>query len=116
MTRETALFETSATNAEIAADASETIFITEDDKKATQKFFSFNNLEIVNDSDEDILIDLDGLATRRRTLFGKSAIVIKAEQGIFFNNVKITNKSSATAIPAAAVNGIARIVRREEQT
>lgn len=112
MVQEIALYESSATNAQINASSAETFFAAANDKQHQIKNNqSFNNLEIVNDSSNDLTIDLDGLSTRRRTLFAKSALVIKAEQGIFFTNLKITNKSSTAAVSASAINLIARIVK-----
>lgn len=109
---ETALYETNATNASISASASETFFSADIDKKAIQKYnSSFNFLEIVNNSSNDLFIDLDGLTARRRQLFARSTMVIKAEQGIFFNNVKVTNQSASTAISASVISLLARIVR-----
>lgn len=112
MTSEIANYENGAQNAEIPISGSEIFFSLNADMAAKSQFGSFNNLEIVNDSANDLFIDLDGLTTRRRTLFAKSTMVIKAEQGIYFNNVKVTNKSAAAVVSASAISLLARIVRR----
>lgn len=112
LVQEKAVYEAGVQNASIAASGSEIFFSRQIDKEATQKYGSFNNVEIVNDSAQTIKIELDGLSTRARILFAKSTLVIKAEQGIYYNNIKVTNQSSTTAIGANEVFLIGRIVRR----
>lgn len=108
------VYETNASNASIAADASEFFFSNEVDRQNTTKWQqSFNFLEIVNDSSINIEIYLDGLSTRKRVLFGKASIIIKPEENIFFNNVKLTNTSSTTAITAADITLNAAIMKPE---
>lgn len=107
---ELARYEAGYTNESIAASGSETFFISALDQAAKSQFKSFNNLEVVNDSTIDLFIDLDGLSIRRRKLFAKSTIVIKAEQGIFWDTIKITNTSSTTAVDASTLNLTGRIV------
>lgn len=105
--------ETSFTNAQINASSSENFLSSENNRAQTTKNGqSFNFLEIVNASSNTIQIDLDGLSTRRRVLFGNAALVILPEEEIFFNTVKITNASASTAISASAITGIARIMKR----
>lgn len=105
-------YESNKTNAQIAATASEFFFSTNDDRNYLLKYqSSFNYLEIVNNSDEDIIVYFDGLATKYRRLFGKSIIVIKPEENIYFNTLKITNTSGANAITAGDLIIIARIMK-----
>lgn len=103
-------YEKHTTNAEIAASASATFFVGSDETQNKDKWGSFNYLEIINDGDIDIKFQLDGLSTRERKLFGKSVVVIKAEENIFFNTLKITNTSGADAIAAGDINIVARIM------
>lgn len=111
ITEGAAVYETSATNASIAASASESFLISTIDQEGKLQWGSFSYLEIVNDDVQTLDIDLDNLSTRRRRLFGKSTLVIKPSEGIFFNTLKITNTSSTTAVGAANIKIIARIVR-----
>lgn len=107
-----AVYESGYQNAEISASGSEIFFSETNDHVAKSQYNqSFNNLEIINDSPNDLTIELDGLSTRKRTLFGKSAMVMKAEEGIFWNTVKVTNKSSSVVVDAGDVSLIGRIVR-----
>lgn len=99
----TSRYENGAQNASIAASASETFFSGALDKAACSQWGSFNYLEIVNNSNNDIAVELDGLSSRRRILFARSAMVIKIEEGTYWNNVKLTNLSSTTAITAGDV-------------
>lgn len=105
--------EADFTNAEIAASASEHFLSSEYNRSQMTKVGqSFNFLEVVNNSSNTINIDLDGLSTRRRVLFGNSALVIQPEEQIFFNTIKITNTSSSSAISAAGIVGIARVMKK----
>lgn len=110
MAIEIAKYETSKTNVELTSGASEIYFSDSEDKANVQKFGSFNFLEVANDSSSDIDIFLDGLTTRRRRLFGRSVLVIKADQGIFFNTLKITEQSALT-IDAGDIRINGRIVK-----
>ena len=107
-----AVYEKHKTNAEIAASASEYFFIESDDVANKDRYGSFSYLEIVNDSNIDIKIRLDGLGDRERKLFAKSSIVIDPKDSIFFNTVQLINTSSTTAITAADLNIIARIMQK----
>jgi hypothetical protein len=99
-------------SAQITAGASGYFFQNQSDKEATIKWGqSFNYLEINNFSSREIAIYLDGLATRIRKISGKSNLVIKPEEEIFFNNVKITNLDGASAIAANELVLIARIMK-----
>lgn len=113
-----AVYENGATNAEIAAGgtAFEFLFSGTADKQAISRYGqSFNSLEINNDDANTVLdIDLDGLTTRRRRLFAKSSLVIEPKDGIFFNNVKITNTDAANATGAGNIKAIARIALPEK--
>jgi len=105
-------YETTQQNsAQILASGVLTFLSTEADKAQTSQWGSFSYLEVINDSGVEIKIDLDGLTTRRRTLFGKSVLIIKTEEGLFFNNVKITNADGATAVAANEITVSARIGR-----
>ena len=105
-------YEVADTNSgTIAAAASQTFLSGALDKAANSQHGSFNYLELVNDSSEEILVDLDGLSIRRRKLFQKSVLVIKPSENIFFNNVKITNNDSSNTIAANEIQIIGRIVR-----
>jgi len=107
------LYEETATNAEIAAAASETFFSTNAAKQQIAKNQqSFNALEINNDdASTDIDVDLDGLAARRRRVFSKSSMVISPEDGIFFNNVKVTNVHASSATGSTKLKLNARMLR-----
>ncbi len=108
----TAVYETHEANAEIAASASAFFFSSTNDKVQLQKHNqSFNYLEIINDSSIDIEVYLDGLASRKRLLFGKTAMIIKPEESIYFNTIKLTNTDGATAITAGQVQLIARALK-----
>lgn len=111
MTQVIVKYETTFTNgaSTIAPSASLTLLSTDSDQRATSLYGSFNYLEIINDSSAELNIDLDGISTRRRRLFGKSVVVIKAEEGIYFNNVLITNTDGATTVQASEISGSARI-------
>ena len=102
-------YETTVQNDEILASASQSFFNTSADYQAKSQFGSFNYLEVINDSLYPIWIDLDGLKTRRRILFPQSALIIKSEENIYFQNVLITNKDSGNAIGASLINVSARI-------
>lgn len=104
-------YEVHTTNAEIAASASAYFFNAVSDKQNKDKHGSFNYLEIINDGDISIKFQLDGLATRERELFGKSTIVMKAEESIFFDTLKVTNMDAVTAIAAGKLLFIARILK-----
>lgn len=108
-------YESSATNAEIAASASETFFSSGNDRVNVQLHQqSFNYLEVINNNaSTNLEIYLDGLATRKRILFPKSVMVIKAEESIYFNTIKITNSSGAAAITAGEIQLLARIMKPE---
>jgi len=107
------LYEEAATNAEIAAAASETFFATNAAKQQIAKNNQcFNSLEINNDSNSIVVdIDLDGLTTRRRRLFAKGNLTILPEDGIFFNNVKVTNTDAANALSATLLKLNARMLK-----
>lgn len=107
-----AVYEAGATNAEIAAAGYMIYFSGDADQAAKERFNqSFNSLEIVNDSDITLILELDNLTTRKRKLFAKSTLVFNAEEGTYFNTLKVTNTSATTAIAAGELNMIARIVR-----
>lgn len=97
-------YEEGATNAEIAAGGSnfEFFFSTNNAKQQISlNQSSFNTLELNNDSSNCVIdVDLDGLTTRRRRIAAKGNLSIAPEDGIFFNNVKVTNTSAANAIAA----------------
>ena len=99
-------------NAEIAASASETFFGGAVDSQKRTKDGSYNELEIINNSDIPVEFALDGLSDRKRKLFGKATVTIEAKDNIYFDTVKITNTSSTTAIDAADVTAIARILKK----
>jgi len=107
------LYEEGATNAEILAGASETFFATNNAKQQIAKNKQcFNSLEINNDSNTIVIdIDLDGLSSRRRRLFAKGNLSILPEDGIFFNNVKITNTDGANALSANSIKLNARMLK-----
>lgn len=105
------LYESGAQNASIAASASETFFSASLDKAATSQHGSFNYLEIVNNSNNDVQVLLDNLTARRRTLFARSAMVIKIEEGTYWNTVQLVNLSSTTAITAGDIQLQAKIAR-----
>lgn len=111
MTQIQVLYETPITNGSstIAPSASLTLLSDTTTLSQNSLYGSFNYLEIINDSACEINVDLDGISTRRRKLFGKSVLVIKAEEGIYFNNIKITNNDAATTIQANEISGSARI-------
>lgn len=104
-------YEKHDANAEIAASASAFFFVSKADQDARAKHGSFNSLEIINDGDIVIILDLDGLSTRRRKLFGKSTIVIEARENLFFDTLKITNTDAVTAISAADLQIVGRILK-----
>ena len=111
MVQEIANYEVGKSNAEITSGNSETFFKDQPDTEAKSKYGSFSYLEIVNDSASNIFIDLDGLTNRRRKLFARSTMVIKAEVGIYFDTVKIIEASSGT-IAADEIKLIGRILQR----
>ena len=104
------LYETYKENAQIAASGSETFFILAADRENKDKHGSFNYLEVINDSNIDILILLDGLTTRTRKLFAKSIMIIKPEENIYYNTVKITNTDGANVIAVSLIRLIGRIM------
>jgi len=107
------LYEESATNAQINATLSETFFSTANAKQQITKFQQcFNALEINNDDNAIVIdLDLDGLSTRRRRIFAKGNFSILPEDGIFFNNIRITNTDAANNLAAGKVKINARILR-----
>jgi len=108
----TAVYEKHTANAEIAASGNAIYFSDTEDKVQLQKANqSFNYLEIINDSSIVIEVYLDGLATRKRLLFGKTALIMKPEESIYFNTVKLTNTDAASAITAGEVQLIARALK-----
>ena len=112
ITKQEILYETQQQNSGVvAAAASVTLLSQIADKQAATQYGSFNYLELINDSSVEMYVDLDGLNTRRRTLFGKSVLVIKLEEGLYFNNVKVTNNDASTSITANQITAIARIGR-----
>ena len=107
------LHESSDTNAEIAASASQIFFTSDYDKQQLVKNQqSFNALEINNDDNTTpIDVYLDGLSSRKRRVFAKSSLVIAPEEGIYFNNVKVENTSGALAIAAGKIQLNARVLK-----
>jgi len=93
-----------AQNAEIAASSSEIFAAAQADVEAKQRYGSFNKLELYNESALDVRLELDGLTTRRRTIFAKSGFAIAPEEGIFFDTLKVTNLSSTTALAVDLLN------------
>lgn len=110
ITQGKALYETGVQNSQIAANGDAWFLTNQTDLENKQKFGSFNNLEIINNSTSKVNIDLDGLSTRRRILFGNSTLVIKPDEGIFFDTFKLTEIDGAI-ISADEIALIARIVR-----
>lgn len=104
-------YEATKSNAQITSGNSELFFIDKADQDARARWGSFNNLEIVNDSASDVFVDLDGLSTRRKKLFARSTMVIKSDQGIFWDTIKLTEDSSGT-INADEIKLTGRIVNR----
>jgi len=109
-TQGNALYEAGVQNGAISSSASAFFFTRGVDLENKQKYGSFNNLEIVNNSTNTLALDLDGQTTRRRVLFGKASIVIKPDQNIFFDTIKLTDLTGAN-IDADTIALIARIVR-----
>lgn len=106
------VYETNFTNANIAAAASETFLSNNADRAQVAKAKqSFNALEIYNTSALILFIDFDGLTTRRRKMFGNSALIIKPEENLFFNTIKITNGDAALQADATLIQGQARILK-----
>lgn len=116
----TAVYEAGATNAQINAGGTnfEFFFSNTADKQAVARYNqSFNSLEIVNDDSNTVIdVDLDGLSTRRRRVFSKSNLVIEPKDGIFFNNVKITNTDAANNTGAGNIKLIARIALPDKKS
>lgn len=114
MTTYKSLYESNDSNGSLidVSPAYATLFNSLFDRQRKVEFkSSFNYLEIINNSDNDIKIRLDNLSTRERLLFGKSIIVIKAEENIFFDTVQIINTSASVQISANAISAIARIMQ-----
>lgn len=106
------VYQTSFTNAEIAASASESFLSNNEDRAQVAKAKqSFNALEIYNGSSEVVFILLDGLSSRKRRLLANSTLIIEPREQIYFNTIKITNESAANAITANDIQGIARIMK-----
>lgn len=107
------IYETNVSNGSstIAPSASLGLLNADTDMAGKSLYGSFNYLELINDSNCELNIDLDGLSTRRRKLFAKSVIVIRAEEGVFFNNILITNTDGAVTVAANEISGSARICR-----
>jgi hypothetical protein len=112
MTTYKSLYEVTDTNALIDVNPAYATFFDNLYNKQQNVFHksSFNYLEVINNSNSDIIIALDNLATRQRRLFGKSIIVIKAEENIFFNTVQIINTDGVNQITAGDITATARIM------
>jgi hypothetical protein len=109
-------YETYGSNQAIIATASETFFSSSTDLSNKSKYnSSFNYLEVTNDSPYKIYIDLDGLSTRRRVLFPQAALIIRADENIYFDNVLITNPDAVNQIDADLVKLNARIQKQVTQ-
>lgn len=106
-----AVFEKHTSNSgAVAQNGKVTLFSDADSQQAKAQYNSFNYLEIVNDSDNDLNLYFDGLATRKRKLFGKSSLVIDAEDNIYFNNLQIENPE-AVAVAIGELNAVGRIMK-----
>jgi hypothetical protein len=103
------LYEKHEANSLIGASASETFFSGQPAQENKQKYGSFNSLELINDSNEEIYVFLDGLDTRKRILGAKANLIIEPQEGIYFNTLKITNSSAVNTIAANLILPIARI-------
>lgn len=103
------LYEKHDENAEIAASGNEIFFTSTEERENKDKHGSFNYLEIINDTTTKIKVRLDNLSTRERVLFGKSTLVIDAEEDTRFNSVQLINTDAVNVVAAAGLKVVAKI-------
>lgn len=78
----------------ITSGSSETFGANESTQTKKDKWGSANSLILSSLSDEDFEVRLDGLDSRLiGILYTRGALIIKPEDGIYFNSVKLTNVS-----------------------
>lgn len=96
----------------IANGASETFGGSITNMENRDKYGSANSLVITSFATEQFRIDLDGLTTRTiGILQPNGSFIIKPEDGIFFNTVKLTNVSSTSSTADEVKVRLARGVR-----
>jgi len=81
-------------NAEITAGASESFGISESDQANRRKYGSMNTLFLTNRSDSAIAVYLDGNIYTE--LFSQATLVIEADDGLYFDLIKVVELDSAT--------------------
>jgi len=102
--------ETHKTGA-INASASETLGADRASQVHRDRYGSSNSLVLTSLADEDFHIFLDGVDARLAgILYTRGSFIIKPEDGIFFNSVKLTNVSATNASANEVVCRIARAV------
>jgi len=97
------LYRTGKRNAAILDGASENFLQTQADKEGKLKHGSFNTLQIINSATTAYRIKLDGIDEDGRSFDIPSTSVfdIRAEEGLFFDNVTIENIGGATIVADA---------------
>ena len=88
-------------NAEIPADGSQDFAVDNSATSSKNKYGSMNTLLLVNRSSNAIRLTLDG--TTFAELFANSTLAINAEDGLFFNLIRVTNLNSGAVCSANAI-------------
>lgn len=105
------VFEVSAANAEILANANEFFFSSQNVRSQMLLHNqSMNHLEVNNNSGSVVAVDFDGDSNRRRIVQAKGNLVVEAGDNIFFNTIKVTELDAAV-IAASELRLNARIMK-----
>lgn len=88
-------------NAEISASSSEDFAVDNTAQANKLKYGSMNSLLLVNRSSQAIAVYLDG--TKFAEMSAGQTLTMNAEDGIFFNLIRVTNLSADTAITASTI-------------
>jgi len=91
-------YATSFSAGVINAAASETFNAAQTDLVKLDRYGSANSLILTSLADELFRVDLDGTTQRTIGILGiRGSLVIKPEDGIYFNSVKLTNLSATNS-------------------
>jgi len=88
-------------NAEIPASGKQDFAIDTATNENKRKYGSMNSLLLVNRSSNAVQLELDGKIFAE--LFANSSITINAEDGIFFNLIRVTNLNAGAVCSASSI-------------
>lgn len=89
------LYQNGADNETISASGQETFGNTNADRKGKGKHGSYNFLTVTQSGTGAYSIKLDGLDNRKTKLPSTGSYVIKAEEGIYFDFIVVTDESGS---------------------